>query len=123
RFVAPRSRFEHALRRALLDLARSYPFARQIVNMGRMSLPFSYAASPLTTIGGEALPNVAITLADGCEGSLAGLLRGEGPRFLVLVGPNAAAPRPTSTLFAAYAVGKEQDGLPVISGYRLGTPV
>ena len=75
RFVAPRSPFERALRQATLDLARRHEFARRVVNMGRMSVAFSYAASPLTVSGGDALPNVELTLADGTPGTLVDLLR------------------------------------------------
>ncbi|MFT8246493.1 FAD-dependent oxidoreductase [Roseomonas sp. BN140053] len=86
RFLAPRSRFERALRDAVLDLAREHAFARHVVNMGRMSDPFRYADSPLTTNGGEAVPNLRLRFADGAETSLAALLRGEGARFLLLAG-------------------------------------
>ena len=88
RFVAPRSPFEQALRRATLDLARQHEFARRVTNMGRMSLPFVYADSPLTTHGGEALPNVTVQ-AEGAA-TLVDLLREEG--MLVLLGPGIEAP-------------------------------
>ena len=90
RFLAPESPFERALREATLSLARQYEFARRIVDMGRMSVPFVYAQSPLTTNGGDALPNVRLRLPDGRDGSVADLLR--SGEIVVLLGEGAAAP-------------------------------
>jgi 3-(3-hydroxy-phenyl)propionate hydroxylase len=90
RFIAPRSPFERALRDATLGLARRYEFARRVVNMGRMSAPFVYADSPLTTNGGDAAPNVGFRFADGREGSLADLLRHGS--FAVLLGTATKTP-------------------------------
>ena len=92
RFLAPRSPFEHALRGAVMDLARRFPFARRIVDMGRMSVAFDYADSPLTTSGGGALPNARITLPDGTEGAVSDLLRGPGATGLVIAGRGADVP-------------------------------
>jgi len=126
RFLAPRSAFEKALRQAVLDLAVAHPFARALTNMGRMSDPFVYAASPLTTNGGEAVPNVAVELPSGASGALSDLLRGEGIRFLLLVFPDGApADLPAHPRLAAYAVGEPVDDLPVLGGSAiraLGAP-
>ena len=92
RFLGPRSPFARALRGAVLDLARRHEFARRLVDMGRMSTAYSYAASPLTTSGGEALPNTLLRLADGREGTLADLLRTAGNDMLVLLGAGCDAP-------------------------------
>ncbi len=93
RFLAPRSRFERGLRQAVLDLARRHPFARALVNTGRMSIASDYAASPLSSAGGgAALPNVALTHADGRPGVLTDLLRGAGAPFLVLAFPGTDLP-------------------------------
>ena len=44
-FITPKSEISHMFRRAVLDLARAHPFARSLVNSGRLStatyLPFS----------------------------------------------------------------------------------
>lgn len=48
-FISPKSRASLRLRNAVLELARSEPFARPLVNSGRLSLPTHYAASPLNT--------------------------------------------------------------------------
>ena len=86
RFLAPESPWEHALRDATLALARRHEFARKLVNTGRLSTPFRYEASPLTTDGGQALPNAAVQTADG-PGTLSDLLRRAGTALLVLRGP------------------------------------
>ncbi|MEW5423209.1 FAD-dependent oxidoreductase [Amorphus sp. 3PC139-8] len=47
-FISPRSPFERRLRNAVLDLARSEPFAQRLVNSGRLSMPAVYE-TPLST--------------------------------------------------------------------------
>ncbi len=116
RFLAPRSPFEHRLRDAVLDLARRYDFARALVNTGRLSVPFDYAASSLTTSGGGALPNVALTRPDGTQGGLSDLLRGAGARFLVLCFPGSAAPDLSPALAQCFACNGAVGDLPVLRG-------
>ncbi|EKV30720.1 2-polyprenyl-6-methoxyphenol hydroxylase [Caenispirillum salinarum AK4] len=48
-FITPKSPISRAFRDATLDLAREHPFARALVNSGRLSMPTPYAASPLNT--------------------------------------------------------------------------
>lgn len=48
-FITPKSAISRAFRDATLDLARTYPFARRLVNSGRLSLPTPYVHSPLNT--------------------------------------------------------------------------
>jgi 3-(3-hydroxy-phenyl)propionate hydroxylase len=48
-FITPKSRGSRVLRDAVLQLAEHHPFARRLVNSGRLSLPATYAASPLNT--------------------------------------------------------------------------
>jgi 3-(3-hydroxy-phenyl)propionate hydroxylase len=49
RFMSPRGRMERAFRDAVLDLARDLPFARRLVNSGRLSTPCSLAGLSLQT--------------------------------------------------------------------------
>lgn len=119
RFLAPRSPFEHRFRDAVLDLARRYPFARALVNTGRLSVPFDYAVSSLTTNGGGAVPNLPITLPDGSNGALSELLRGAGAPFLVLCFPGAAAPDLPEGIARCFACNGAVGGLPVIRGAAL----
>jgi 3-(3-hydroxy-phenyl)propionate hydroxylase len=48
-FMTPKSRASRAFRDAVLDLARDYPFARRLVNSGRLSVPCVLEDSPLNT--------------------------------------------------------------------------
>ena len=119
RFLAPRSPFEHRLRDAVLDLARRYDFARALVDTGRLSVAYDYAAFSLTTSGGAAVPNVTITHADGTSGALSDLLHGPGAPFLVLCFPGAAAPDLPATSGRAFACNAVIGSLPVIRGAGL----
>jgi 3-(3-hydroxy-phenyl)propionate hydroxylase len=46
-FISPKSRMSRALRDATLALAETEPFARRLINSGRLSTPTTYASSPL----------------------------------------------------------------------------
>ena len=48
-FITPKSPVSRLFRDAVLDLARDHPFARTMVNSGRLSLPTTYLHSPLNT--------------------------------------------------------------------------
>ncbi len=48
-FIAPKGAAARALRNAALELAARQPFARRLVNSGRLSRPAVYADSPLNT--------------------------------------------------------------------------
>lgn len=119
RFLAPRSAFERALRWAVLDLARDHEFARAFVNAGRMSQPYDYSHSTLTTNAASAVPNVAVRYADGTWGSLSEVLAGEGARCLVLCFPDIEAPRLCNTIAQVWAVGGEVGDLPILRGDEL----
>ena len=61
RFMTPKSPMERLFRDEVLALAGTHPFARQLVNSGRLSRPCSLAGSPLGTvdtadIGGAMVP-------------------------------------------------------------------
>jgi 3-(3-hydroxy-phenyl)propionate hydroxylase len=90
RFLSPESPQEKGFRDAAISLAREYPFARHLVNTGRLSTASTYRASPLNTVGagaagthaaglelpcGAAVQNAPITLPDGSAGTLADLFR------------------------------------------------
>jgi 3-(3-hydroxy-phenyl)propionate hydroxylase len=53
-FITPKSRTSLRLRNAVLELARTEPFARPLVNSGRLSTPTPYAKSSLNTPDGDA---------------------------------------------------------------------
>ncbi|WP_144630710.1 FAD-dependent oxidoreductase [Bordetella genomosp. 13] len=48
-FITPKSEASRVLRNAVLNLAKEHPFARTLVNSGRLSVPATYADSPLNT--------------------------------------------------------------------------
>ncbi|MCA3178554.1 MAG: FAD-dependent oxidoreductase [Burkholderiales bacterium] len=48
-FITPKSRASRVLRDAVLELAEHQPFARRLVNSGRLSIPTPYRDSPLNT--------------------------------------------------------------------------
>jgi 3-(3-hydroxy-phenyl)propionate hydroxylase len=53
-FITPKGPGARALRDAVLALAETYPFARRLLNSGRLSLPTIYDGSPLSTRDGFA---------------------------------------------------------------------
>ena len=48
-FITPKSEASRAFRDATLELAKDCPFARRLVNSGRLSVPSTYRDSPLNT--------------------------------------------------------------------------
>jgi 3-(3-hydroxy-phenyl)propionate hydroxylase len=52
-FITPKNRASRAFRDATLQLAQRYPFARALVNSGRLSLPHFYRHSSLNTMDQE----------------------------------------------------------------------
>ena len=54
-FITPKSTISRTFRDAVLDLAEDHPFARPLVNSGRLSLPTTYADSVLN--GEDSLPS------------------------------------------------------------------
>jgi 3-(3-hydroxy-phenyl)propionate hydroxylase len=88
-FITPKSEVSRLFRDAVLDLAREHPFARRLVNSGRLSLPATLHGSPLNT------PDIAADWrgamrpgAPACDAPLGAgrwLLRELGPGFTLLV--------------------------------------
>ncbi len=86
RFLRPADGVERLFRSAALQLARRHPFARQLVNTGRMSAPMHYTRSGVCAPGdGRPTQNVALTWADGTPGELLQLITWAGGRLLLLV--------------------------------------
>ena len=48
-FITPKSEISRMFRDAALELAKAHPFARKLVNSGRLSVPATLHASPLNT--------------------------------------------------------------------------
>ncbi|MBP2228289.1 3-(3-hydroxy-phenyl)propionate hydroxylase [Azospirillum agricola] len=90
-FITPKSAMSRIFRDAVLELAADHPFARSLVNSGRLSTPTTYSDSPLNTpdsdaFAGRMVPGAPATDApversDGQAGWLMDALDG---RFVVL---------------------------------------
>ncbi len=52
-FITPKSAMSRRFRNAVLELAADHPFARPLVNSGRLSTPTPYVSSSLNTTDGE----------------------------------------------------------------------
>lgn len=55
-FITPKTAVSKLFRNAVLDLAETLPFARSLVNSGRLSLPCSYDGSALNGADDSAMP-------------------------------------------------------------------
>ena len=90
-FITPKSEVSRLFRDAVLELAKTQPFARALVNSGRLSTPSTFHDSRLNTpdadafagamVPGAPAADAPVTLADGGAGWL---LRQLGPGFTVL---------------------------------------
>ncbi len=88
RFLRPADGVERLLRQATIDLAKLHPFARSLVNTGRMAVANPYSASPLADAAlgySFSVQNVAFQWADGSAACLNDLLRWAGSHALLLV--------------------------------------
>jgi 3-(3-hydroxy-phenyl)propionate hydroxylase len=86
RFLRPATPAEKLFRDATLALARQYPFARQLVNTGRMAVANPYTrSSACEPTGGLSVQNVVFDWPDGSKGTVNDLLRWADGRLLVLV--------------------------------------
>lgn len=91
RFLRPGSDTERLFRRAVLGLARQHPFARTLVNTGRMAVANTYTRSPVCSYlpgsaGGQSVQNVHFRWPGwgASTGCLNDLLRWADGRLLLL---------------------------------------
>ena len=90
-FLTPKGEISQLLRNAVLELAREHPFARRIVNSGRLSVPATLHGSPLNTPDADAfsapqqLGGVLLDAPLQRAGQPHWLLRELGPDFTLLV--------------------------------------
>jgi 3-(3-hydroxy-phenyl)propionate hydroxylase len=99
-FITPKSAVSRLFRDAVLTLAKTQPFARTLVNSGRLSAPTTLHGSPLSTpdaesfagpmAPGAAAADARVTRADGRDDWL---LRQLGDGFTALVGCDPAVER------------------------------
>ena len=91
-FITPKSAISRVFRDAVLDLAKDYPFARTLVNSGRLSVPATLHGSVLNTpdddafegrmVPGSVALDAPVQLADG---SASWLLSQLGDGFTLMV--------------------------------------
>ncbi len=95
-FITPKSAVSRLFRDATLDLARAHPFARRVVNSGRLSVPAVLRLSPLNTPDRDAFGGAMVPGAPAVDAPLEGggwLLRqlaGNGFKALVFEGDGTA---------------------------------
>ena len=88
-FITPKSAISRLFRDAALDLARTHPFARRIVNSGRLSVPATLHGSSLNTPDRDAFAGAMVPGAPAVDAPLPGggwlLRRLAGNGFAALV--------------------------------------
>jgi 3-(3-hydroxy-phenyl)propionate hydroxylase len=86
RFLRPADGVERRFRDAVISLARQYPFARQLVNTGRMAVANPYGHSGVCEkSGGLSVQNVFFRWQDGSQGCVNDLLQWADGNLLLLV--------------------------------------
>lgn len=86
RFLRPAEGIERRLRETVIGLARHHPFARSLINTGRMAVANPYTRSrACESTGGLSVPNAGFRWPDGSRGVLNDLLRWAEGDLLVLV--------------------------------------
>jgi len=106
-FITPKSHVSRVFRDAVLALAREHPFARRLVNSGRLSVPAVLSGSPLNTPDADADfapgPGAMIPGAPAADAPVTGpdgpwLLRYLESGFTLLAFGNALAPEAVEAL-------------------------
>jgi 3-(3-hydroxy-phenyl)propionate hydroxylase len=96
-FITPKSRASKTFRNAVLDLAREHPFARKLVNSGRLSVPSFLTQSRLNTpdtdaFGGDMVPGAPMADAPVTLAGAPGWLQDQaGNHFTLLLFANDVA--------------------------------
>jgi len=86
RFLRPADGVERAFRKATISLAKQFPFARSLINTGRMAVANTYRGSRVCgDKGGTSVQNVKIQWRPGKSGALNDLLQWADGRLLILV--------------------------------------
>ncbi len=89
RFLTPRSPIEKMLRNAVIDLARAHPFARALVNTGRLSSPTAYGASSIALGEGAGASIQNVMLNDHQD--LIACMQSLSSRWLIVARDQASA--------------------------------
>jgi 3-(3-hydroxy-phenyl)propionate hydroxylase len=101
-FITPKSAVSRTFRDAVLSLARRHPFARTLVNSGRLSVPAVLASSPLNTPDTQPFAGAMVPGAVAADAPVAGphpwLLEYLGGEFVVLAFGRAIEPAAAKAL-------------------------
>ena len=114
-FMTPKNHITKVFRDTVLDLSRTYPFARSLVNSGRLSKPCSYASSPLNTpdiahFGAGVEPGSPCPDAPVSGGNNSGwLLNHIGNRFSILLKGEVDSGRLAQLLNAVETAGQSAE--------------
>ncbi len=89
-FMTPKNHITRVFRDTVLDMSRQFPFARTLVNSGRLSKPCTYEETPLSTpdtdtFAGAMRPGSACVDAPVRGGNSGWLLNHLGSHFSVLI--------------------------------------
>ena len=127
-FITPKNNVSRIFRDETLRLARDYPFARALINSGRLSLPSRYRDSPLSTADsadfdcaiapGDPARDAPVTVA----GKPDWLLRQLGNRFVCMVNIDVDADR-LNTLLARLEPLRGADDVRVLLVSAADTPL
>ncbi len=113
-FITPKSKASKVFRNAALTLAEHFPFARRLVNSGRLSQPTVHLGSPLNTPDTDAFVGAMVPGAPALDAPIASdrgygwllqALRGE---FTLLYYAGAASELPRRIQEAVYALAADQ---------------
>ncbi|MBW6392558.1 FAD-dependent oxidoreductase [Billgrantia antri] len=119
-FITPKSRVSRLFRDSVLELAERYPFARRLVNSGRLSMPCHYDDSPLNGHETEGLPlelrpgSPAKDAPIGLAGRRAWLLNQLGDRFTLLLDGRVDSARAETLRAGLEALLAHQDDLDLL---------
>jgi 3-(3-hydroxy-phenyl)propionate hydroxylase len=83
-FITPKSEVSRVFRDAVLKLSKDHPFARRLVNSGRLSMPATLRASPLNTADRETFSGFMVPGAPATDAPIA--IEGSRDWFLAQVG-------------------------------------
>jgi 3-(3-hydroxy-phenyl)propionate hydroxylase len=83
-FITPKSEISRLFRDAVLELAKTHPFARRLVNSGRLSLPSTLHNSPLNTPDSERFEGTMVPGSPATDAPL--LVDGKAVWFLPMLG-------------------------------------
>jgi 3-(3-hydroxy-phenyl)propionate hydroxylase len=130
-FITPKSAVSRTFRDAVLTLSQEHPFARRLVNSGRLSTPTTHRGSPLSTLDRDPMAGAMVPGAPAADapvrvdGRRAWLLEQLGGQFDLLIFAPVAASLVTdlqralgdelrTSLVVARVAGDEPAGVRVI---------